>query len=288
MGLFSSLMSLPGVDAPPERPGERLRVFVPDDLAETEWFAATDSARMWRVYHEDYAVCILPPELNDRESGALYSYRNTEIRCRPYSAYFYEPDTLHANRVIFQAAAFYVMRVRTSLVVELARDLGLGDRPHFRAAESDAPLVLAAFERLTRSLAMRDPLAAQTALGDALRVSLADAGEARGSEPGLTQAGVRRARDYLHAHAVDRVRLDELARASGTSRYHLVHSFRRTFGVAPHAYLSAIRCELAARQLRAGVAPSQVEVGFYDQSHLNRHFTRAYGVTPAAYQRAVT
>lgn len=286
-GLFTLLMSMPGVEAPPERPGERLHVFRPQQLRETEWFAATDSARMWRVYHEQYTFCVLPPEGNARESGALYSYRHSEVRCRPHGAYFYEPDTVHANRIIFRAAAFYVLKVENEVVLELARDLGLGERPHFRAAESSSPLVLAAFNALCASLGSNDPLEQQTRLAEMLRVSFADAGEARPLDATACSAGVSRAREYLHAHALERVSLEELARVAGIGRYHLVRSFRRKHGLAPHAYQSALRCSRARLLLRAGVAPAAIDVGFYDQSHLTRHFVRAYGVTPAAYQQAV-
>lgn len=280
-------MAMPGAEAPPDRPGERLRVFRPAQLPETEWFAATDSARMWRVYHEQYTFCVLPPEGNARESGALYSYRHSEVRCRPHGAYFYEPDTVHANRIIFRAAAFYVLKVDTDVVLELARDLGLGDRPHFRAPESSAPFVLGAFNALSTALASHEPLEQQTRLADMLRIAFADVGEARPKDATACSAAVLKAREYLHAHALEPVSLDELARVAGIGRYHLVRSFRRRYGVAPHAYQSALRCSRARRLLRAGVPPAAIDVGFFDQSHLTRHFVRAYGVTPAAYQRAV-
>jgi transcriptional regulator GlxA family with amidase domain len=66
-----------------------------------------------------------------------------------------------------------------------------------------------------------------------------------------------------------------------------VRSFRRSYGVAPHEYQTALRVALAARLLRAGVPPAAIDVGFCDQSHFARHFRRAYAVTPVAYQRAV-
>lgn len=286
-GVFGSLMGLPGVDAPADSPGERLRVFRPAHLAETEWFAATDSARMWRVYHEEYTFCVLPPEGNARDSGATYSYRNMQVRCRPHGVYLYEPDTVHANRIIHRAAAFYVLRVDTNVVVELAHELGLGPRPHFRVPESFSPIVLDAFRMLTASLSSADALEQQTCLADVLRIVMTDASERRPTDATVCGRAAARAREYLHAHALESVTLDELARVAGVSRYHLARSFRKTWGVAPHAYQSALRCAEARRLLRLKALPAAIDVGFFDQSHLTRHFTRAYGLTPAAYQRAV-
>lgn len=287
MGLFASLMALPGVDAPPDRPTERVHLFRPAHLPETEWFAATDSARMWRVYHEDYKFCVLPPEGNIRESGALYSYRRGDVRCRPHGAYFYEPDTVHANRLIYHAAAFYVFNVPIRVVAEVGRELGLGDRPHYRVPESSSPRVLGVIERLAASLHSPDPLEQQTRLLDMLRVVLGEAGESTAREPRVSSAAVLRAREYVHAYFRERVTLDDLSAVAGVGRYHLVRSFRRVHGLAPHEYLSALRAAHARRQLARGVPPAQIDVGYYDQSHLTRHFVRAYAVTPAAYQRAI-
>lgn len=286
-GLFPTLFAMPGVDADPETPGERLHVFRPDELPQTEWFAATDSARMWRVHHERYTFCVLPPERNARESGALYSYRHGQVHCRPHGAYFYEPDTVHANRVIFRPAAFYVLVVDSAAVTGAANELGLGDRPHFRLAESSSAPVLRAFMALSVSLASHDPLEEQTRLAEMLRVVLAEAGEARALDAAICRVGVAKAREYLHDHVLDRVSLEELSGVAGLGRYQLVRSFRRRYGLAPHAYQSALRCSRARQLLAAGVAPSAIDVGFFDQSHLTRHFVRAYGVTPGAYQRAV-
>ena len=286
--LFTTLFSLPGADAPPERPGERLRLFRPVHLPVTDWFVATESARMWRVYHEQYTFCVLPPEENARDSGALYSYRESEVPCRPAAAYLYEPDTVHANRVIYGAAAFYVFRVDTSTVVEVARDLGLGERPHFRVAEATSSRVLRAFDRLTASLTAPDRLLAETRLLDLIRSVLGEAGEAHAVEPTPARTAVARTREYLHAHLLEQVTLDDLARVGGVSRYHLVHSFRAVHGVAPHAYLSALRSARVRRLLLAGVPPVAIEAGFFDQSHLTRHFVRAYGLTPAAFQRVLS
>jgi AraC-like DNA-binding protein len=284
---FAALFSLPGADAPPERPGERLHLFRPAHLPETDWFAAADSARMWRVYHEQYTFCVLPPEDNARDAGALYSYRSSDVRCRPAAAYFYEPDTVHANRTIYRAAAFYVVRVDTATVVELARELGLGERPHLRTAESPSPRLLRRFEALTASLSDPDPLLAETRLVELLRAVLREVGEVRPVEPACAQTAVARAREYLHARVLEPVTLDELARVAGLSRYHLVRSFRAVHGLAPHAYLSALRCARVRRLLLAGVPPVAIEAGFFDQSHLTRHFVRAFGMTPAAFQRAL-
>jgi len=97
-----------------------------------------------------------------------------------------------------------------------------------------------------------------------------------------------RARDYLHAHAVEPVSLLSLAMLVELSPSQLIRVFRRSFGFTPHAYQTQRRIEIAKNLLAQGHAPAKVAVegGFVDQSHLSLHFKRRVGVTPAAYRRA--
>ena len=50
-----------------------------------------------------------------------------------------------------------------------------------------------------------------------------------------------------------------------------------------------LRTRRAQALLRAGRPATEVahELGFADQSHLNRHFRAAYGVAPGSFQRAL-
>ncbi|TDD22012.1 AraC family transcriptional regulator [Nonomuraea diastatica] len=69
----------------------------------------------------------------------------------------------------------------------------------------------------------------------------------------------------------------------------LLRSFRRAYGLPPHAYVVQLRVRRARALLERGTPPAEAAVaaGFCDQSHLSRHFRRMVGVTPGAYQRGV-
>jgi AraC-like DNA-binding protein len=60
-------------------------------------------------------------------------------------------------------------------------------------------------------------------------------------------------------------------------------------GLAPHAYFEQVRVNRARRLLRAGasIADVAMDLGFSDQSHLNRHFKKLTGITPGTYRRAI-
>lgn len=286
--LLGRLFELPGVDAPPGPPGQRIRLLRPPQLGAAEWIVAERSSHLWRIHHDEYDLCIVPAAGNAADAGASYTYRRWTIECRPGAIYLLEPDTLHVNRRLFAPASFYVLRAPRAVVSALGCELGLGAEPHFRAASSGSPILECAVDALARAVAEEAPaLTQETLLCRALRVALQDAGEGRGR--GLADAPppvIARVRDYLHANLTADIHLDDLERLTGLTRYHLIRSFARVYGVAPHAYQNTLRTAEARRLLLAGVHPADIDVGFFDQGHLIRHFKRAYAVTPAAYQRA--
>jgi AraC-like DNA-binding protein len=65
-------------------------------------------------------------------------------------------------------------------------------------------------------------------------------------------AHVRLAREYLDAHAAERVSLADLARVAGLRPLYLVRAFRAAVGLPPHAYLTQTRVRWAKRLLGAG------------------------------------
>ncbi|WP_229716241.1 AraC family transcriptional regulator [Mangrovihabitans endophyticus] len=106
-----------------------------------------------------------------------------------------------------------------------------------------------------------------------------------GPEPGPGVA--HRLRDLLEDRVVAGLPLAEAGRLLHVDPAHLVRSFHRTFGMAPHRYLTSRRVDLARRLILTGQPLPAVATasGFYDQSHLTRHFRRILGISPGRYAR---
>lgn len=104
---------------------------------------------------------------------------------------------------------------------------------------------------------------------------------------GRGDQGVRRAREYLHAHVKDHVALADLAGVAGVNKFYLIRAFEREVGIPPHAYQTQLRLSRARHLIERGEPLSQVafDVGFADQSHLTRRFKTLFGVTPGQYAR---
>jgi AraC-like DNA-binding protein len=97
-------------------------------------------------------------------------------------------------------------------------------------------------------------------------------------------AAILRARDYLHEHLFEDVRLSDLAAMAQISKFHLLRGFRDRFGLPPHAYQLQHRIFRAKHLLRV-LPPAEVahHCGFVDQSHLHRVFRALAGTTPGRY-----
>jgi AraC-like DNA-binding protein len=97
-----------------------------------------------------------------------------------------------------------------------------------------------------------------------------------------------RLRDWIDAQFCDKVTLRQASDTLHAHPAHLVRMFSREFGISPHQYLTGRRVDLARGLLLDGMPPSlaAATVGFYDQSHLNRHFKQVLGASPASYARS--
>ncbi len=103
---------------------------------------------------------------------------------------------------------------------------------------------------------------------------------------------VRRAEDYMHAHASESISMEELVAASGVSARALYGGFRRFRGTSPMAYLKWLRLERAHADLK-GASPEEATVGqialrygFAHLGHFSNAYRRKYGVPPSHTLRA--
>ncbi|MCP3141582.1 AraC family transcriptional regulator [Pyxidicoccus xibeiensis] len=93
---------------------------------------------------------------------------------------------------------------------------------------------------------------------------------------------------WMHSEPGRDWSVDELARRSGTSRATLARRFAAEVGMAPHAYLTRLRMQEAAVQLRQGdegLAAIAARVGYDSEFAFNRAFRRFMGVPPGLYRR---
>ncbi|RZS36431.1 AraC-like DNA-binding protein [Herbihabitans rhizosphaerae] len=165
-----------------------------------------------------------------------------------------------------------------------------GSRPRFPLAHRDDRALWQRLRTFHGGLAAgEDALTAQCSLTGILAdmVHRHATGPATGQEP--PPPGLRAARDLLHDRLDANLTLDELSDAAGCGKRHLLRAFTDTYGAPPHAYRNMVRLAAAKRMLAGGrtAADAAAEVGFYDQSQLNRHFRRVWGISAGTYARSL-
>lgn len=97
---------------------------------------------------------------------------------------------------------------------------------------------------------------------------------------------VRKARDYIHAHAAEPISFSELAGRIGVGLRALQLAFRRELGCTPRDYLIACRLEAARGRLqsaRDGTTVTQIahECGFTDMAVFARKYREQFGERPS-------
>ena len=112
--------------------------------------------------------------------------------------------------------------------------------------------------------------------------------EQRGWLAGLRDPMVGRALALLHERPAHPWTLQQLARASGTSRSVLAERFAHFVEDSPMQYLTRWRMQLAASRLAEGaskVSAVALEVGYDSEAAFRRAFKKATGVPPAAWRQ---
>jgi len=104
----------------------------------------------------------------------------------------------------------------------------------------------------------------------------------------LPQYKLQQVIDYIQAYLDSDLSLNQLAASVQMSPHYFSRLFKETTGFTPHKYVINCRIERAKellKQKQISIAEIAKEVGFVDQSHLNRYFKRKVGITPKQFSQ---
>ena len=243
-----------------------------------------------RHMHEDFPIGVI-------ERGVLeFDYRGEHVVAPAGSINLANPGEPHTGQAAVESGWTYrmlyvdveVLRAVASEMVGKPRDI-----PFFQAGVLEDPDLAQRIHTLHILLEQDEiPRIEQEAhIVDLLaQVIMRHADDRPTIQPvGREHQAVRRAREYLDAHYAENITLDDLARVAYLSPYHLTRVFTNEVGLPPHAYLTQVRIQYAKRLLSSDCPLTDVayDVGFSDQSHLNRRFKRIVGLTPGEYRKNV-
>jgi AraC-like DNA-binding protein len=116
--------------------------------------------------------------------------------------------------------------------------------------------------------------------------SFMEASEA-GSNPVIMPGKLKRARDYIHAHAHENITLEALATYAGCSYRSLQNSFGKVLGISPMEYLKIVRLEGIHKDLLNADSPQKTvaeianQWGFVHMGRLANMYKKQFGVLPS-------
>lgn len=102
----------------------------------------------------------------------------------------------------------------------------------------------------------------------------------------LTQ--IERAIDYVEAHLMDSLAVEDIAREAGLSRWHFQRIFTATLGETVTSYIEARRLSHAAMRLVTTtdrIIDIAFDLDYGSHEVFTRAFKRSFGMSPAAFRR---
>jgi len=109
--------------------------------------------------------------------------------------------------------------------------------------------------------------------------------ETAAAPPVLSRNVLQRLLAHIESHPLGGISVDDLAAQAGLCVDHFARLFKNATGSSPSQFILKCRVEKALELLRTGelrVADAAYEVGFCDQSHLDRQCRKFFGLSPKA------
>ncbi len=290
MAATSILLNIAG----PEAPGGEVRRWLGDPKAAAQVAILNGHARQWRARSAGGGF-----SLKWAPRGRIrYRLEGRDHRIGPDGMLLLNPGQPY--EMDFEAPGeSFCLFFSDALAREAWGDLAGGSAPPEFPNLVFRPGFAAELAALRRELDGRGPwpcdLEARLlgVLADAVASARAHRGEARrlpAAKP-ATRAHLRARLEVARSLIADGegARLDQVALASGLSKFHLVRLFRAAFGTTPMKYAEGLRLDRAATALRGSatlIDEIAFSAGYESASAFGRAFRRRFGTTPGAYRRA--
>lgn len=242
-------------------------------------------------------LCYAPHSHEVFSIGAITRGRSTYLNEKAHeriaagTVVLMNPGDVHAcNPIDRQPWSYRMFYVDAAWLTELQHQLGFSHNQPLRAFAdilSHDPALYRGLNRLYRLLAdeQADTLHKHCALLDffgELQQRLDPAPVDRRED----NPRIRLAAELIRERCTEALKLEEICAAVGLSPSYLNRSFRRCYGMTPHAYLINSRVQFAQARLRRGgqIAEVALAAGFADQAHLQRTFKQLLAATPGQYR----
>lgn len=272
-----------------DQPRETVQLQRPLWLEGVTFWTVRDSVRHWSMHHDTFTASLFTgPEASAR---AKWHSRGEERLVAPGGVQLMAPGETHRTTAVSAPASFFVLWWTPEAMKNAASELGLSEVVQFIHPQLEQPPLSAAMQQLHDAVNAADSrLKIDHFYAETTAQLLGHESQTEIERPrfGRHHPSVRRAREFLHESFASNVSLDDLARATNLSKFHLARCFRECTGMAPHQYQKLLRLQAARRLLETGetVRDAASNTGFADASHLTRAFRNWLGVSPGQWALA--
>ncbi|MNI81763.1 transcriptional activator FtrA [compost metagenome] len=96
---------------------------------------------------------------------------------------------------------------------------------------------------------------------------------------------IKRAKDMMMSSLSGVLKLEDVCREFGMSKYQFIREFKQHAGISPYQFFLNCKVEHARHSIEQNkdVYAAVAECGFFDLTHLNKHFKSMFGITAYEY-----
>jgi len=97
-------------------------------------------------------------------------------------------------------------------------------------------------------------------------------------------------KNFIHQNFDQKIKLDELARYTGISKYHFLRLFKLCFQQSPQELQDKLRMKKAIELITSTTSPLSpiaYDLGYLDLANFSKKFKNQYGVSPSEYRKTI-
>jgi AraC family transcriptional regulator len=209
--------------------------------------------------------------------------RRTRV-CKPSTLVFYAPGGEHSDRFHGGGGRCFNAEVSMSWLARVREYSAVMDSQ----AEFGGARLINLATKLYNEFRLMDEAAPLAIEGLMLEIVAEASRRTRAATGRRIPHRIERAKEFLHAHYQESVRLEQVAEAIGAHPVYLAREFRKHYRCTVGEYIRRLRVELACSRLSGSdepIAKVALSAGFSDQSHLTRALRSVTGLSPAKYRK---
>ena len=235
-------------------------------------------AEIPRHSHECASLCLVLQGTYSEVYG-----KRTRV-CKPSTLVFYLPDEEHSDR--FHEAGGRCFNA------EVSKDWLARVREYSKVMDSQVEFhgggVVNLVMKLYNEFRLMDDTAPLAIEGLMLEIVAEASRYAKVPAERKLPRRIERAKEFLHAHFQESIRLEDVARSADIHPVYLAREFRKHYCCTVGEYVRRLRVEFACSKLSASdepLAKIAQAAGFSDQSHFSRTIRSFTGMSPARYRK---